>query len=106
MTKHILMMETTGKAQAGSGKGGKRRTAGLIATVALGLSLLTGGIISQLRNEAPASPQVQPALELSVAASERERNLILEQNILHEITPTDAGSGMLPGPAKFHGDDH
>lgn len=74
----------TGKApsagHAGSGKGRKRRAAMAIATAALGLSLVTGGLLWQ----------------------GRELNLLREQNTQHETIPanvaqtqTRAGGGYL-----------
>src|SRR4051812_12027573 len=55
--------------QGGKGKGYKGRAAGLVASAALGLSLLTGVVFSQARQETPVHAQVAaPAAQLSPAA--------------------------------------
>ena len=105
-TTQIPAMATTGQAQRGNDQGSTGRLVGLIAAVALGLSLLTGGIIGQLRDATPAAPHVQAAEQVSAAASERELNLVLEQNALPEITTATAMPDMLPVPANFFGEDH
>lgn len=103
--KHLLIMETPGKRRHGNVQGSRGRLAGLIAAVVLSLTL-AGGVVGYERLMPPAIEQAPSTFQLSPAASERELNLILEQNALPEITIDNAIPGLLPGPAKFHGEDH
>src|SRR4051812_35364278 len=75
---------TAGTAIMARGSNGKNkgRGAGLVATAALGLALLTGLALRQARQE--AQPAAAPAAQPSPAARVRELNLLLEQNALPE----------------------
>lgn len=67
-TSSTLAAGTAIAGQGGTGKWGKGRVGGLVATAALGVSLLAGGVIGHARRAAaPAAPQV------SVSASANTR---------------------------------
>ena len=101
--KHRLVLETTGTRRGGNDRGIKGRIVGLTAALALGISLV-GGIVGYERLASPAAAPAQPTYQLGPVARERELNLILEQNALPESPPANAVPGMLPGPAKSHGE--
>src|SRR4051812_22635049 len=95
ITSSNLTTSTAILGQDDKGKGYKGRMAGLVATAALGLSLLTGVVLGQVRHETPpAAPPTTPVAQPNPAARAYALNLLLEQNALPELTGSIKVDGL------------